>query len=201
MEIRPILGRSTKIFSFKCVCADDVSVILGLTCLLLYQVASYANIPSRSLFYVIFFVYAPIAPVTCVFLYGAFLICECGYRYHLIHNTGDSPDSGGRIFKDFTRIYLGSIFIGQLTLLGTLGLKQAVYALPALAPCLIITTIYTIVVYPKKLQVADSLPTILAVELDRQREAERVGTDFLVGSYLQPALKQKFVYPDEDIEP
>lgn len=151
------------------------------------------------MFYVVFFVYAPIAPVTCIFLWGAFLICESGYRYHFIHNHKTSPDSGGRIFKGFTRLLLVSIFIGELTLVGTLGLKQSVYALSALAPLLVITTIYTVLVYPKKIQVADSLPTIVCVELDRQREAEGEGIDFLIGTYLQPSLQQKFVYPDEEI--
>lgn len=145
--------------------------------------------------------YAPIAPVTCIFLWGAFLLCECGYRYHFIHNYKTSPDSGGRIFKGFTRVLLGSIFIGELTLIGTLGLKQAVYAIPALAPLLIITILYTVLVYPKKMHVANSLPTILSVELDRQREAEGEGIQFLIGKYLQPSLQQKVVFPDEDIDP
>jgi len=152
------------------------------------------------LFYVVFFVYAPIAPVSCIFLWLCFLICESGYRYNFIHNQKKTPDSGGRIFKGFTRVLLASIFIGELTLLGTMGLKQAIYAVPALAPMLIITILYATLVYPKKMEVAESLPTILSVELDRQRESEGYELDFLKDKYLQPSLKHKFLYADENVE-
>ncbi len=84
--------------------------------------------------------------------------------------------------------------------MGTLGLKKAVYAVPALLPMLIITGLYTVLVYPKKIQVAESLPTIMCVELDRQRKAEGVGVDFLVGKYLQPSLKHRYLLPEENWE-
>ena len=158
-------------------------------------------VPFQSLFYVVFFVYAPIAPVTCIFLSVGFLICECGYRYNFIHNHKTQPDSGGLIFKGFTHMLIGSIFIGELTLMGTLGLKRAVYAVPALLPLLIITTLYTVLIYPKKIKVAESLPTLTCVELDRQRQEDGTGDAFLVGQYVQPSLKHKVLYPDEDFEP
>lgn len=128
------------------------------------------------------------------------MICEYGYRYNFIHNRKTQPDSGGRIFKGFTQVLIASIFIGELTLLGTLGLKRAVYAVPALLPMLIITSLYTVLVYPRKMQVAESLPTIMCVELDRKHESEGLGVDFLVGKYLQPSLQNRFQYPEEDFE-
>ena len=96
---------------------------------------------------------------------------------------------------------IGSIFIGELTLMGTLGLKRAVYTVPALLPLLIITALYALLIYPKKLKVAESLPILTCVELDRQRQEDGTGDAFLVGQYRQPSLKNKVLYPEEDFEP
>lgn len=69
------------------------------------------------LFYVIFFVYSSTSPITCVFLFGCFLILECGYRYHFIHNFKNEADSGGRIWKGFINLLMSSVVIGQVSLI------------------------------------------------------------------------------------
>jgi hypothetical protein len=150
------------------------------------------------LFYVVFFVYSSIAPIACLFLCMAFLICESGYRYHFIHNHKISTDSGGKIWVGFIRVFMASMLIGQLTLIGFLILKKAVYAIPALAPMLVLTILYMVLVSPRKLHASNHLPTIQCVELDRAEENSNV--DFLLGKYLQPALQQKRLYPDEDVK-
>ena len=66
------------------------------------------------LFYVIFFVYSSTSPITCVFLFGCFLINEMGYRYHFIHNFKTDADSGGRIWTGFINLLLSSVIIGQV---------------------------------------------------------------------------------------
>eukprot|EP00538_Stauroneis_constricta_P012736 CAMPEP_0119556414 /NCGR_PEP_ID=MMETSP1352-20130426/8386_1 /TAXON_ID=265584 /ORGANISM="Stauroneis constricta, Strain CCMP1120" /LENGTH=1175 /DNA_ID=CAMNT_0007603377 /DNA_START=9 /DNA_END=3536 /DNA_ORIENTATION=- len=154
------------------------------------------------LFYVVFFVYAPIAPITCVFLMACFLICESGYRYNFIHNHKKRPDSGGKIWKGLINVYFISIFIGILTLMGYLVLRNTLYAIPALVPLLIVVLLYIIFVVPKKLHVANHLPTQLCVEADR-KNARDSETDlgFVKDKYLQPALRDPVLYPnDPEIE-
>ncbi|KAL3922786.1 MAG: hypothetical protein SGILL_002017, partial [Bacillariaceae sp.] len=152
------------------------------------------------LFYVVFFVYAAISPITCVFLLGCFLILESGYRYLFIHDYSTSPDSGGRIWGGFVQIMFTGMIIGQLTLLGVLILNQAFYAIPALVPLVILTILFIIYVHPVKMHVARNLPAITCLEvdkLDEGKENDRSNYDFLRGKYLQPALTQPIVAPDD----
>jgi hypothetical protein len=150
------------------------------------------------LFFVVFFVYAVIAPITSVFLGVCFIICESGYRYHFIHNHKTTPDSGGILWQGFIQVLMASMLIGELTLVGLLLLKKTVYALPALMPLIGITILFMIYVIPKRNHVASHLPTMLCVELDKKnRDQENTGAEFVAQKYLQPALQAQSVYPDE----
>jgi hypothetical protein len=107
-------------------------------------------------------------------LVGCFGICETGYRYHFIHNHKPTPDSGGKIWKSFVRVLLVSMLIGQLTLVGFLALKNAVYAMPAIGPLMAITLLHMIFVMPRHCEVSDSLPTNMCVEIDKQFDSHTI---------------------------
>jgi hypothetical protein len=150
------------------------------------------------LFFVVYFVYAVIAPVCSVFLCGCFVICESGYRYHFIHNNHTYPDSGGRLWQGFINVLMASMLIGELTLVGLLILKKTVYALPALAPLIAMTLLFMIFVIPKRNHVARHLPTMLCVELDKKNAQEENATArFASMKYLQPSLKAQPVNAEE----
>jgi hypothetical protein len=182
------------------------------------------------LFYVVFFVYSTISPITSVFLLGCFIILEsgmwtcfglifcdyrrfhhtltspvptfgiAGYRYLFIHNFPTSPDSGGRIWAGFVATIFAGILIGELTLIGLLLLNEAFYSVPALVPLVIITILFIIFVHPARMHVARHLPATTCLELDNNESAENNTCgdfDFLRDQYLQPALKQRLVFPDE----
>ena len=91
-------------------------------------------------------------------------------------------------------VLLASMLIGELTLIGLLGLKKAVYSVPALAPLVAITVLYMAMVCPKRLQVASNLPAQACAELDRRDADESL--EFLRGAYVQPALKDRKLYPE-----
>lgn len=61
------------------------------------------------LFYVVFFVYCSIAPVTTIFLYFCFLLCESGYRYQFIHNYPRAFETGGAMWRGFIHFVLASM--------------------------------------------------------------------------------------------
>ena len=152
------------------------------------------------LFYVVIFVYAPISPITSVFLLGCFLILESGYRYLFIHNYSTSPDSGGRIWAGFVVLMFAGIIIGELTLIGLLILNSAFYAVPALVPLIVITILFIIYVHPVKMHVAKNLPAIMCLDVDRadpEADNDPLTYSFVQGKYLQPALTQPLVFPDE----
>jgi hypothetical protein len=92
------------------------------------------------------------------------------------------------------------ILIGELTLIGLLLLNEAFYSVPALVPLVIITILFIIFVHPARMRVAKHLPATTCLELDSQEAAENYKQsdfDFLRDQYLQPALKQRLVFPDE----
>lgn len=90
------------------------------------------------------------------------------------------------------------ILIGQLTLIGVLLLNEAFYSIPALVPLVIITVLFIIFVHPARMHVARNLPAITCIELDREAEKSILNDyDFLRDQYLQPALKQPLLFPDE----
>jgi hypothetical protein len=124
---------------------------------------------------------------------------ESGYRYNFIHNYSTHPDSGGKIWAGFVVLLYASIFLGQLTLIGLLILNEAFYSVPALAPLLVITVLFIVNVHPKRMRVAGNLPAIDCLMLDKQNTegAEPSNYDFLRNKYLQPALKEPLLFPDE----
>lgn len=66
------------------------------------------------LFYMTFFVYSSIAPVTPIFLCFCFYLCESGYRYQFIHNYPRAFETGGVLWKGFIKFILASMVSGRL---------------------------------------------------------------------------------------
>jgi hypothetical protein len=150
------------------------------------------------LFFVVFFVYSSIAPITSLFLCACFLICESGYRYNFIHSHYMRADSGGKIWEGFIHVLMSSMIIGLITLMGVLALKGSVYAVPAIAPLLGILIYYMILVFPKRMHVSKNLPALQCVELDRQYNTQdAIDMEFFKRKYLQPALQNPRLFPEE----
>lgn len=149
------------------------------------------------LFFVIFYVYVTISPITSVFLFFCFIVCESGYRYHFVHNQKPTPDSGGMLWQGFIRVLMASMLIGQCTLFGMLILKKTVYALPALAPLGVITLLYIIFTVPKRNHVATHLPALKCAEIDQKNKRDGVHiSEVAAREYLQPALRAIPLYPE-----
>lgn len=90
------------------------------------------------LYFVVLFVYAPIAPITSFFVLFCFVLLESSYRYQLFHNI-PLHDTGGKLWLSFIQFVLGCLVIAQLTLIGLLLLKQSPFAGPAMGPLLCVT--------------------------------------------------------------
>jgi hypothetical protein len=101
------------------------------------------------LYFTVFFVYAPIAPVTTFFLYLCFIILESGYRYQFIHNYPRPFDTGGKLWLVFIQFTLACMLISQLTLIGLLILKKSVFAGPAMGPLMAVTILFVIFINRK----------------------------------------------------
>lgn len=148
------------------------------------------------LYYMVFFVYATIAPVTSFFLLFCFVLMESGYRYQFIHNYPRASDTGGRLWRFFVEFTMASMIIAELTLLGMLLLKQSFYTMPAMLPLIAITGLFIIFISREFNHVISYLPTRDCAINDSRRRQDGESLDFLRGAYLQPALKNHVVEPD-----
>lgn len=141
------------------------------------------------LYFVVLFVYAPIAPITCFFLLFCWLLLGSCYRHQFFYNCV-SHDSGGKLWRYFINISLGCMLIAQLTLVGMLALKKAPIQSLMMIPLLIITVLFNFYIgMGKHSYVTKHLPTRLCLQLDRKHHANG-GLDFsfVRQKYLQPAL-------------
>jgi hypothetical protein len=86
------------------------------------------------------------------------------------------------------------MLIGQFTLVGLLVLKNAVYAVPAIAPLIAMTILYMAVVIPRKSHVSNYLPTMSCVEVDEEDAGPLLAAANHI--YLQPALQHPKLGPN-----
>lgn len=152
------------------------------------------------LYYVVFFVYAVIAPVTAPFIFFCFTVIEMGYRYQFFHNYPKAYDTGGRLWFYFLQFTLASMIIAQLTLIGLLVLKQSHYAGPGIFPLIAMTAWFILFLHGKHFRVIQSLPTRDCVVRDRERSKD-ADQSILINKYLQPALQSFNREPEFDDDP
>ena len=147
------------------------------------------------LFFVVLFVYAPIAPIMCFFLLFCWLLKGSCYRNQFFYNYGKMPDSGGKMWSSFIGICLCCMLIAQLTVVGMLALKKAPIQSLLMIPLIVITVLFNFYIGMKHFYVTKHLPTRLCLNLDRKHHANG-GLDFsfVRNKYLQPALLEREVY-------
>jgi len=148
------------------------------------------------LYVMVFFVYAPIAPITSFFLLFCFALLESGYRYQFIHNYPIAFETGGRLWMVLMRLTLASMLIAQVTLAGLMILKKSIYGTPFIAPLIIITILFTLYVNAEVSRVTQNLPTRDCVVVDTRNDD--LDFEFVRNAYLQPALQNVLVEPEFD---
>lgn len=149
----------------------------------------HANISgSVVLYFMVFFVYACLAPISSFFLLVMFFVMETGYRYQFYHNYPPTPDSGGKHWKGFFHILQACMIFAQLTLIGFLVLKQSFYAIPFLVPLLVVTILFILYLNNYQLPATDFLPTSECVRVDKLYRLHDY--NFAKGDYMQPCIRE-----------
>ena len=146
------------------------------------------NSGSVVLYFMVYFVYAYLAPICCFFLVVCFFIMETGYRYQFYHNYPPTPDSGGKHWKGFLYIIEAEMIFAQLTLIGFLLLKRSFYAIPFMTPLIACTILFIIYVNRYQLQVTNYLPTSACVKVDNLYRLQDF--EFAKGVYVQPCIAE-----------
>ncbi|CAB9502871.1 CSC1-like protein [Seminavis robusta] len=149
----------------------------------------HANVSgSVVLYFMVFFVYACLAPISSFFLFGMFLLMESGYRYQFMHNYPPTPDSGGKHWIGFFHILQACMIVAQLTLVGFLVLKRSFFGIPFMTPLLGFTILFIYYLNTYQLRVAKYLPTGQCIAIDKVNRVSDF--DFVKGGYLQPCLRE-----------
>jgi len=148
------------------------------------------------LYFVVFFVYATLAPITSVVMLLCFLIMSIAYRHQFLFVYPTSPDSGGRLWIQFMKVVPTSVLIGEVTISALLAAKHAPVASVMMIPLIIITVLFQLYIRQKHFQATEFLPGCECVEADRKNNLDGpMDLRFLSNHYLQPQLRDKVLYP------
>merc|ERR1712238_264412 len=134
------------------------------------------------LYFIVFFVYATLAPITSIFIF--------------IYPT--KPDSGGKLWVQFMRLIPVCLLIAEVTIVGFLALKKASIASGLMLFLLLISILWTIYIHQKHFTVTNFLPSCDCINTDRTNNIDGpMDMRFLTESdqYLQPELRDKALYP------
>ena len=159
----------------------------------------FADVVSNGiLYFMVIFVYGTLAPITNWFLAFCFMLMISGYRHQLIFNYPPTPDSGGQLWISFFGITQSMMLIAEITIIGYLGLKEAVTAVPFMAPLIIITVLFNFYIRQRHFLVSKHLPSRDALKKDLQnQENGPLDMSFVSRKYVQEAMQSKAaIYPE-----
>ena len=157
----------------------------------------HAEVLSGIVFYfIVFFVYATLAPITSIFVFICFVFMGAIYRHQFIFIYPTLPDSGGKLWVQFMQIVPVSLIIAEVTIVGFLALKTAPVASSLMVPLLIITILFNIYIRQKHYAVTNFLSGCACVDADRKNNIDGpMDMRFISNQYKQPELRDKVLYP------
>lgn len=150
------------------------------------------------LYFMVYFVYTTIAPISNYVLLVCFLVQKAGILHQLVYIYPPFPDSGGRLWLQFFGFVPWGMMISQVTIIGMLGLKRASRAAAAMIPLFVCTLLFAYYVRQEHFKMARVLSAKECAEADDlQHHAtdDAVDWSFLQGKYVQPELKTRCVQP------
>ncbi|KAG7344768.1 protein of unknown function DUF221-domain containing protein [Nitzschia inconspicua] len=149
------------------------------------------------LYFVVYFVYAVLAPIVSVFLFICFLLIGSAYRHQFVYIYPTKPDSGGALYVQFMKIMPTCILIGEVTIAGFLALKRTPAASALLIPLLVITVLFVVYLSQQHFKLTKYLSARQCMELDRKNNIGKpMDFEFLKGRYVQPEMREKRKYPE-----
>ena len=149
------------------------------------------------LYFIVFFVYATLAPITSIFLFLCFMFMGAAYRHQFIFIYPSLPDSGGKLWVQFMQLVPVCLLIAEVTILGFLTLKLAPVAFAMMIPLWIVTVLFSIYMRQKHFMATNFLPGCDCVDMDRRNNIDGPmdTTRFISNQYLQPELRDKELHP------
>ncbi|CAB9518635.1 CSC1-like protein [Seminavis robusta] len=160
------------------------------------------------LFFIIFLVYAVIAPMVSFILALCFGVMGTLFRHQFVYIYNSNPDSGGFLFLNFIHILTSCMLIGEITIRlvccnqsneimksGLLTLKKSPVAVLNI-PLIVCTVLFNYYIRQQHFTVAQHLPSRLCRKQDQKNNSSGMCYDFVQDAYLQPELREPRVLPE-----
>jgi hypothetical protein len=149
------------------------------------------------LYFMVFFVYATIAPITCFFMAICFIFMGAGYRHQFVYIYPTFPDSGGKLWAAFFKIIPICMIIAEVTIVGLLALKKAAAASAMMFPLLVITILFSVYINQQHFRMTEHLPARDCLTIDLRNNAEgEMDYEFLRDTFIQPELRDRELLPE-----
>lgn len=152
------------------------------------------NLAQQYLVFLFLLVFAPIAPLMCVFGAIFFIVSELAYKHYFLfvnRHRWATTNSMGVFWNPLYQFIIGALVVAQATLIGLLSLKSAGYGpivLACLMPCGTFVFHWYAVSLSSLPRAAANLPLDQCCDLDDERRDDSF--DFLDGAYQQPAMEE-----------
>lgn len=143
----------------------------------------------------VLYVYACMSPITTYFTLFIFGVMAIGFRNQFIFIYPIANDSGGKLWLNFVKISIVCMILAEIILFAVLLLSQAYIPAFLLLPLIVTSILFDIYLKRRHFMVTAFLPVRDCALTDQERESGRnegLMQDWLKGSYLQPALKERF---------
>lgn len=151
---------------------------------------------SSVLYFIVFFVYATLAPITSIFMLVCFLIMGGIYRNQFVFSYPTKPDSGGKLWIQFMQIIPTSLLIGEATISGFLTLKSAPVSAALMLPLIGMTVLFNLYIRQKHFKATAYLPVCECLNADRRNNLNgNLDLGLTSTLYLQPELREKEAFP------
>jgi hypothetical protein len=147
------------------------------------------------LYFVVLLVYSVISPITNFVVAFCFVYMGSIFRHQFIYIYPARSDSGGKMWINFIRVLVSCMFIGEVTIMGLLGLKKAASAVPLMVPLIVTTILFSTYINQQHFRVTENLPSRECIKHDL-RNGPLFNMNLLKNAYLQPEMQVKEAFPE-----
>jgi len=151
-----------------------------------------------ALYFMVNLIYSCIAPVMSYFMLLTFGVLSVVYRHQVIYIYSDENDKGGKLWPCMIHLLITCMLISEVTLIGIMFLKEGIVAASLLVPLLACTVLFLFYIKQEHFRITEFVPSTICNEQDI-RNHDTLDLSFLRDKYLQPPMKVKISYPENDI--
>lgn len=131
------------------------------------------------------------SPITAYFTLFVFAALVIGYRNQFIYIYPIANDSGGKLWISFTKISIVCMILAELILFAVILLKGALIPAALLLPLIASSMMFDAYFKKRHYNITKFLPVGECALVDSLNEGDESLKEFLKGSYVQPALKER----------